>query len=53
MHKIEGHLPLKIVSFITNLKNYSCQKILMSRHGQSLYNLKDQIGGDPELSESG
>ena len=28
-------------------------KILITRHGESLYNIENRIGGDPSLSESG
>lgn len=28
-------------------------RILITRHGESLYNIEDRIGGDPSLSDSG
>ena len=28
-------------------------RIVISRHGESLYNLEQRIGGNPSLSESG
>lgn len=27
--------------------------IYLSRHGESLYNLDDRVGGDPDLSDNG
>jgi broad specificity phosphatase PhoE len=49
---VNGYLPSKILSFLMNLYQ-SDRPIYMTRHGESLYNIKNQIGGDSELSESG
>jgi broad specificity phosphatase PhoE len=49
---VNGYLPSKILSFLMNLYQ-SDRPIYMTRHGESLYNIKNQIGGDSELSELG
>lgn len=33
--------------------NINPKPIYFSRHGQSLYNIDDRVGGDPELSDEG
>ncbi len=33
--------------------HFSPQKIYFSRHGQSIYNTEDRVGGDCDLSEKG
>lgn len=35
-----------------NLKIANCS-IYLSRHGQSLYNVEEKLGGDSNLSDSG
>ncbi len=51
-HKVRGHLPLKVVHFIMNLRN-SPHAFYLTRHGQSIYNVVGRIGGDSGLSEYG
>ena len=52
VNNIRGYLPTTIISFLMNLHPEACP-IYFSRHGQSLYNLEDRIGGDPSLTEYG
>lgn len=49
---IEGYLPGRLVSFLLNLRD-TPRPIYLTRHGQSLYNLEDRVGGDPPLSPPG
>jgi len=51
-HRVRGHLPLKVVHFIMNLRN-SSHAFFLSRHGQSEYNAIGRIGGDSGISELG
>jgi broad specificity phosphatase PhoE len=52
MRNVNGYLPSKLLSFLMNLYQ-SEWPIYFTRHGESLYNIKNQIGGDSELSELG
>jgi 6-phosphofructo-2-kinase/fructose-2,6-biphosphatase 2/6-phosphofructo-2-kinase/fructose-2,6-biphosphatase 4 len=49
---IIGYVPSKILSYLMNL-NLSEKPIYLTRHGQSLFNIKNIIGGDSGLSELG
>jgi broad specificity phosphatase PhoE len=51
-HRVRGHLPLKVVHFIMNLRN-SSHSFFLSRHGQSEYNAVGRIGGDSGVSKYG
>jgi len=52
MNNITGYIESKIVSFLMNL-HITPRPIYFTRHGQSLFNIEDRVGGDPELSERG
>ncbi len=52
MNEIDGYLPARIVSFLTNL-HVSTRPIWLTRHGESTYNVKGLIGGDSPLSPGG
>lgn len=52
VNNIRGYLPTTIISFVMNL-HPEARPIYFSRHGQSLYNIEDRIGGDPSLTEYG
>ena len=52
VNNIRGYLPTTIISFLMNL-HPTARPIYFSRHGQSLYNIEDRIGGDPSLTEYG
>lgn len=52
LHRIDGYLPARIVFFLTNLQ-ISPRPVWLTRHGESLYNLENRIGGDPLLSPRG
>jgi len=54
VHKVQGFLCGRIVSFLMSLSQFKVQHpIYFVRHGQSMYNLDDRIGGDPVLTEKG
>ena len=52
VNNIRGYLPTTIISFVMNL-HPEARPIYFSRHGQSMYNIEDRIGGDPSLTEYG
>ena len=52
VHSVRGHVPLKIVHFIMNMRT-DCHPFYLSRHGQSEYNQIGRIGGDSGLTEHG
>jgi broad specificity phosphatase PhoE len=52
LNRIHGYLPFRVVSLLMN-NNILPRKIYLSRHGESLYNLDDKVGGDPDLSDKG
>lgn len=52
LNRIDGYIPARIVFFLTNLQ-ISSRPLWLSRHGESLFNLENRIGGDPPLSPRG
>ncbi len=52
LNGIAGFLPSRLVSFLVNLHTGE-RSILLTRHGQTLFNQAGRIGGDAELSDSG
>lgn len=52
VHSVRGHVPLKIVHFIMNMRT-DCHPFYLSRHGQSEYNEIGRIGGDSGLTGHG
>jgi len=52
MNKINGYLQSRIVAFLMNL-HITPRPIYFVRHGESVYNVENRIGGDPELTEKG
>ncbi len=52
LNRIDGYVPARIVFFLTNLQ-ISTRPIWLTRHGESLYNLENRIGGNPPLSPRG
>jgi broad specificity phosphatase PhoE len=52
MNEIDGYLPARIVFFLTNLQVTS-RPLWLTRHGESVYNVKGLIGGDSALSPGG
>lgn len=52
MNEIDGYLPARIVFFLTNLQVTS-RPLWLTRHGESVYNVKGLIGGDSPLSKGG
>ncbi len=50
--QVRGYLPGKVLFFLAN--GHAGQRpILLTRHGESLFNLEDRVGGDPGLSPRG
>lgn len=51
-NRVEGYLVTRIVHFLMNI-HVIPRSIYLSRHGESIFNLKGLIGGDSGLSERG
>lgn len=49
---VDGYLASRLVFFLMNL-HLTDRPILLTRHGESQYNVNHQIGGDPDLSPQG
>jgi len=52
MNNITGYIESKVVSFLMNL-HITPRPIYFTRHGESLFNIENRVGGDPDLSERG
>ncbi|XP_072977195.1 6-phosphofructo-2-kinase/fructose-2,6-bisphosphatase-like [Typha angustifolia] len=52
VNNISGYLPGRIVFFLVNA-HLTPRPILLTRHGESLDNVRGRIGGDTALSEAG
>ncbi|CAH9073277.1 unnamed protein product [Cuscuta europaea] len=52
VNNISGYLPGRIVFFLVNM-HLTPRPILLTRHGESLNNVRGRIGGDTALSEAG
>ncbi|KAJ1673495.1 Fructose-2,6-bisphosphatase, partial [Spiromyces aspiralis] len=52
INRIQSFLESRIVFFLMNI-HITSRSILFSRHGESLYNLEQRLGGDPGLSPNG
>ena len=52
MNNISGYLVSKVVSFLMNL-HIIPRPIYLTRHGESLFNVEDRVGGDSDLSAKG
>jgi len=50
LNRIKGYLPSRISHFITHLHT-TPRPIYLTRHGESLFNQRDLIGGDSALSD--
>jgi broad specificity phosphatase PhoE/predicted kinase len=51
-HNIDGYLQSRLVSFL--LSSHVTRRVVwLTRHGESLYNLSNRIGGNPDLSTRG
>lgn len=51
-HRITGYLPSQCVFYLMQI-HIKERVIWLTRHGQSLFNVQDRIGGDPDLSKKG
>ena len=51
-HDVNGYLPSRILYFLMHL-NLTKVAHFFTRHGESLYNTENRIGGDSPLTESG
>jgi broad specificity phosphatase PhoE/predicted kinase len=49
---VDGYLASRLVFFLMNL-HLTDRPILLTRHGESMYNVNHLIGGDPDLSPNG
>ncbi|XP_066362243.1 6-phosphofructo-2-kinase/fructose-2,6-bisphosphatase-like isoform X3 [Miscanthus floridulus] len=52
VNNISGYLPGRIVFFLVN-SHLTPRPILLTRHGESLHNVRGRVGGDTVLSETG
>lgn len=52
LHQIHGYLRTKVASFLMNLHT-TPRPVYMTRHGESVFNVKGLIGGDSGLSHRG
>ncbi|XP_042041535.1 6-phosphofructo-2-kinase/fructose-2,6-bisphosphatase-like [Salvia splendens] len=52
VNNISGYLPGRIVFFLVNT-HLTPRPILLTRHGESRYNVRGRIGGDSAISDSG
>lgn len=52
LNRIQGYLPFRCVSLLMN-NNIHPRKIFLSRHGESIYNRSEKLGGDSDLTERG
>lgn len=50
--QVDGYLAGRLVFFLMNL-HLTDRPILLTRHGESMYNVDGRIGGDADLSPSG
>ena len=51
-NNIFGHLETIILNYIINFR-VNIKKIYLTRHGESLFNVQNRIGGDPSLTNKG
>lgn len=52
VHAIDGSILSRVVFFVMNLRTKR-RPLWMVRHGESIFNVEDRIGGDSELSPRG
>jgi len=52
LNNVSGYLESKIMSLLMHIHNKP-RPIYFSRHGESMYNTENKVGGDPDLSERG
>ncbi|KAF8793376.1 Fructose-2 like protein [Argiope bruennichi] len=52
VHRHEGHIQSRVVYYLMNI-HILPRSIYLTRHGESVLNLKGRIGGDAELSPRG
>lgn len=52
LNDIQGYVQGKIVSYLLN-SHIMARSIYLSRHGESKWNVTGQLGGDPDLTDSG
>lgn len=51
-NRISGYLASRLVFFLSNL-HVTPRPILLTRHGESAFNVERRVGGDPPLTERG
>ena len=52
IHNIDGYLQSKILQYVMNLHIYP-RPIYFTRHGETLFNIENRIGGDSDLTDKG
>ncbi len=53
VNKIDGYVQSKILQLLMNCTHHRQKSIYLTRHGQSVFNQQQRIGGDPELTDQG
>lgn len=51
-HRIDGAVPARAVFFLMNLQTRT-RTVWLTRHGESVFNVEDRVGGDSDLSPRG
>ena len=51
-YRIDGAIPARAVFFLMNLQTRT-RTVWLTRHGESVFNVEDRVGGDSELSPRG
>ena len=51
-HQIDGAVPARAVFFLMNLQTRT-RTVWLTRHGESVFNVEDRVGGDSDLSPRG
>jgi len=52
INNVSGYLESKIMSLLMHIHNRP-RPIYFTRHGESMFNVEDKVGGNPDLSERG
>jgi broad specificity phosphatase PhoE/predicted kinase len=53
INRVDGEIPSRVVRLLMSLRHRTARTIWLTRHGESISNLDDRIGGDAPLSERG
>lgn len=51
-HRVKGYIESKLASFCVNVHTET-RYVFLVRHGETIYNVEDRLGGDSDLTEKG